>query len=169
MNEADDLYPLAARCGERLLAQGLRLAVAESCTGGGLAKVLTDVPGASSWFELGVVSYSNRAKQVLLGVPPEIIEVHGAVSAETVEAMARGALERADAHLAVAISGIAGPAGGSPDKPVGTVWFAWAAVVPERLTVARRRFDGDRAAVRRQAVRTALEGILEMLGDDHVV
>jgi nicotinamide-nucleotide amidase len=156
-----DLYSLAEHIGETLRNQGIRVTTAESCTGGWVAKAITDAAGSSQWFEAGFVTYSNRAKQSLLGVDGDILEQYGAVSAETVEAMARGALARCEAHLAVAISGVAGPDGGSADKPVGTVWFAWASVVPGKVRLAHEVFQGNRDAVRRAAVATALRGLVE--------
>lgn len=110
---------------DRLLARGQWLAVAESCTGGLIARLLTDLPGSSAWFERGIVSYSNRAKQDLLGVPGALLERHGAVSGEVAQAMAGGLLARAPVDWALAVTGVAGPGGGSPDKPVGIVWIAW--------------------------------------------
>lgn len=153
----------ATRLGERLAARGWLLAVAESCTGGWIAKTLTDVPGASAWFDRGFVTYTNAAKQDMLGVQAGCLAEHGAVSEATVRQMAEGALARSGAQRSVAVSGIAGPGGGSADKPVGTVWLAWAgADMPTRAS--RYRFDGDRDAVRRQAVAAALQGLLDALG-----
>lgn len=159
----EELYTLAESVGAALRQQGVRLAAAESCTGGWIAKLVTDVPGSSEWFEAGFVTYSNRAKQRLLGVDAGLLAEHGAVSRETVEAMARGALTRCDAHVAVAVSGIAGPDGGSADKPVGTVWVAWASVVPERISSVMKTFTGDREAIRRAAVIEALDGVIPAL------
>jgi nicotinamide-nucleotide amidase len=140
------------------------LATAESCTGGWLAKVCTDRAGSSGWFERGFVTYSNAAKQELLGVEAETLARHGAVSRETVLEMVAGVLARSHAHWALAISGIAGPGGGSAEKPVGTVWFAWGG--PGGWQLARdARFEGDRDAVRRQAVATALEVLLQRLSE----
>ncbi|ROR29838.1 CinA family protein [Inmirania thermothiophila] len=156
---------LAADVGRLLLARGWRLATAESCTGGLVAKMLTDVPGSSGWFDRGLVTYSNEAKQALLGVRGETLARHGAVSEETVREMAAGLLARAPVEVVVAVSGIAGPAGGSPDKPVGTVWLAWA-VRGGAVRTQRARFAGDRAAVREQAARTALEGVRALLAGD---
>lgn len=156
------LEALARRLGEALVDAGLLLATAESCTGGWVAKVVTDVPGSSGWFERGVITYSNAAKAELLGVPRALLEAHGAVSEPVARAMAEGALAASRAHLAVAVSGIAGPGGGTPDKPVGTVWLAWAQR-DGRLRTRRERFPGDREAVRRQTVRAALEGLLDAL------
>lgn len=151
---------LAREIGARLLAQGRWLATAESCTGGWVAKVLTDVAGSSGWFERGLVTYSNRAKQELLGVPEKLIATQGAVSGEVVAAMAAGLRARSGADVALAVSGIAGPGGGSPEKPVGTVWFAWD---DGRARTECVRFAGDRDAVRRQAVDHALRGLLDAL------
>jgi nicotinamide-nucleotide amidase len=148
---------LARRAGEALAARGWRLATAESCTGGWIAKALTDVPGSSRWLEGGVVSYSNAAKIELLGVPAGVLASEGAVSEATVRAMAEGARTRFGVDLAVAVSGIAGPDGGSAGKRVGTVWLAWAA--PGDTTAERRVFDGDRSAVRGQSVALALERV----------
>ncbi len=137
---------------------------AESCTGGWIAKVLTDVAGSSQWFDGGVVAYSNAAKIELLGVPTETLAVHGAVSEETARAMADGARRRFAVDLAVAVSGIAGPGGGTQDKPVGTVHFAWAA--PDRVMAARRIFVGSRETVRRHTVALALERLVDLVSDD---
>jgi nicotinamide-nucleotide amidase len=159
-----DLEALALKLGRALHARAWRLGVAESCTGGWIAKVLTDVAGSSQWFEGGVVSYSNAAKTELLGVPGDVLAAHGAVSEETVRAMAEGARARFAADVAVAVSGVAGPGGGTADKPVGTVHFAWAA--SSGLTAARRIFAGSREAVRRQTVALALERLIELVSDD---
>ncbi len=158
-----DLITLAAKVGKSLLAQGKMLAVAESCTGGWVAKVITDVSGSSDWFEEGFVTYSNRAKQERLGVCAETLDRHGAVSEAAVAEMARGALQTADADASLAVSGIAGPNGGTADKPVGTVWFGWAARRDSDITVRTecRQFEGDREAIRRQAVEVALRGLLD--------
>lgn len=139
---------------------GKRLVTAESCTGGWLAKTITDTPGSSQWFECGYVTYSNAAKQRDLGVSEHTLATYGAVSAETAREMAAGALRRAEADVAIAITGIAGPDGGTPDKPVGTVWFAVA--IPRSYGIvdvdARvQYFKGDRDTVRRESVRFALE------------
>lgn len=166
----DPLDTLAARLGDLLRQRGLALATAESCTGGWIAKTATDIPGSSAWLECGFVTYSNAAKQAMLGVRAETLEAHGAVSAATVLEMVAGAVARSRAQVAVAVSGIAGPGGGSADKPVGTVWLAWA--VPGRAPWAQRhRFAGEREAVRRQTVQCALEGLIGALdapprGDD---
>jgi len=157
------LEELAGRVGNLLHEQRRMLVTAESCTGGWVAKCITDIAGSSAWFDRGFVTYSNRAKQDMLDVAAATLEVHGAVSAATVSEMVRGALMHSAADIAVAVSGIAGPGGGAPDKPVGTVWFAW--LVPGGAPrVDRRQFDGDREAVRRQAVARALEGLVDVLG-----
>lgn len=148
---------------ERLRARGWRIATAESCTGGLVAACCTDLAGSSEWFDRGVVSYSNAAKTDLLGVDVGMIEREGAVSEAVARAMAAGALERSPADLVVAITGIAGPAGGSAAKPVGTVWLAWARRDGERVVVDARCewFAGDRATVRQATVRCALRGLIE--------
>jgi nicotinamide-nucleotide amidase len=149
---------LAGELGER----AWKLATAESCTGGWIAKCCTDRAGSSAWFDSGIVSYSNRAKQQLLGVEAEVLEAAGAVSRVAALQMADGARRRAGVDVALAVTGIAGPDGGSPDKPVGTVWFAWA--VGARPAEAERvLFGGDREAVRRQTVAHALQGLLDRL------
>ncbi len=137
------------------------LATAESCTGGLIAAACTDLAGSSDWFERGFVTYSNAAKTELLGVPAELIVVHGAVSREVARAMAEGALARSHAHIGVAVTGVAGPGGGSADKPVGTVWFGWR--VPGRSETECRQFTGDRAAVRAQTVAHALGRLLSFV------
>jgi len=158
---SDDIRALAARLGERALASRVMLATAESCTGGMVAGAITDIAGSSAWFERGFVTYSNRAKMEELGVDPDIIGRHGAVSGETAKAMAQGARAASGAQWAVAVTGIAGPAGGSPDKPVGTVWFAWAG--PRGVEALHRRLEGDRAAVRTASVAIALQGLVDRL------
>ena len=157
----DELHTLAVELGEQLKHRQLMMAAAESCTGGWVAKVITDVPGSSHWFERGLVTYTNAAKQELLGVSAQTLEQFGAVSLETVTQMAEGAVSRSHAQVAVAISGIAGPGGGSLDKPVGTVCLAWAGLLKTRTSI--QRFQGDREAVRRQAVSLALSGLIEYL------
>ena len=155
-----ELEDLARRLGRALLARNLRVATAESCTGGWIAKALTDVAGSSQWLEGGIVAYSNAAKSALLGVPAELIAAHGAVSEPVARAMAEGARARLGVALAVAVSGIAGPDGGTPDKPVGTVWFAWAN--GRQTTAAREQLGGDREAVRRRCVAVALRRLIEL-------
>ena len=159
-----DLEDLALKLGRALHVRGWRIAAAESCTGGWIAKVLTDVAGSSQWFEGGVVAYSNAAKTGLLGVSSDLLATHGAVSEEAVLAMAEAARARFAADVAVAVSGIAGPGGGSADKPVGTVHFAWATAAG--VTAARRIFAGSREVVRRQTVALALERLIEAVGTD---
>jgi nicotinamide-nucleotide amidase len=139
------------------------VATAESCTGGWIAKALTDIAGSSQWFVEGFVTYSNEAKVLRLGVPPAVLRDQGAVSEATVRAMAAGAIRRTGAQLAVAVTGIAGPGGAVPGKPVGTVWLGWATRRGRaiRVAVQLRHFRGDREAVRRKAVRAALAGLLK--------
>jgi nicotinamide-nucleotide amidase len=158
-----EIRALAARVAERLLGTGLTLAVAESCTGGWVAKACTDLPGSSGWFDGGVVTYSNQAKERILGVGADTIRRAGAVSEATVREMADGVLDRFGSDVAVAVSGIAGPDGGQPGKPVGTVWFAWAIDRGDQREIRAevQVFEGDREAVRRQAVVRALAGVLE--------
>ena len=148
---------------QQLLDRQLLVATAESCTAGLVAKLLTDMAGSSQWFERGFVSYSNLAKQQMLGVNEQTLQSHGAVSEQTVIEMATGALHNSSADIALAISGIAGPDGGSADKPVGTVWFAWAHQ-DGRCRQAVEHFDGDRASIRQQAAEYAIDGLLEFLG-----
>ena len=161
MNDINDaaLRVLAERAGGVLQARLQRVVVAESCTGGWLAKCLTDIPGSSQWFERGYVTYSNTAKEQALGVAASVIETFGAVSRPAAEQMAAGALHYSGAELAVAITGVAGPDGGTPEKPVGLVWFARAQRAGA-LTAVEERFSGDREAVRRAAVATALRLII---------
>lgn len=141
------------------------LATAESCTGGMIASFCTDKPGSSAWFERGFVTYSNDAKREMLGIPEHIILEHGAVSQHTVEAMALGALKHSYANIAVAVSGIAGPSGGTPGKPVGMVCFSWMSEyhTPRKETV---NFEGDRKAIRQQAVDHALNGLIKLLREE---
>lgn len=163
MTEAE-LYPLAARVGERLLAAGRRLATAESCTAGWIAKALTDVPGSSQWFECGYVTYSDAAKLRDLGVARRTLEQFGAVSEETAREMALGALKVPTVSVTVAVTGIAGPDGGTPGKPVGTVWFCAAAKGPQlnEVITERQLFTGDRSAVRGRSVQHALSLVLRL-------
>ena len=153
------LAALAREVGAGLLAAGRRLVTAESCTGGWIAKLCTDIPGSSDWFDCGFVCYSNAAKVRDLGVPEKLISAEGAVSDAVVRAMAEGALERTGANVSIAVSGIAGPGGAVPGKPVGTVWFALARRFEDRLECQGHliQFDGDREAVRRQAVQYGLK------------
>jgi len=153
---------LAAQVGELLKSHGLMLVTAESCTGGGVAQAITEVAGSSSWFERGFVTYSNLAKQQMLGVSGVTLRQHGAVSEATVREMVAGALANSAAQVALAVSGIAGPDGGTPDKTVGTVWFAWG--IKQGLTLARvHHLAGNRSEVRAKAVDIALQGVLELL------
>jgi nicotinamide-nucleotide amidase len=156
------LTALAARVGRRLLAQSRRVATAESCTGGWIAKALTDIPGSSQWFGDGFVTYSNDAKVRRLGVSRSALRSQGAVSEPVAIAMAKGALLRTGADLAVAVTGIAGPDGAVPGKPVGTVWLCWAERRGDRIHVRaeRKNFRGDREAVRRKTVEAALGGLV---------
>ena len=154
-----DAAALAAELGRALLAHGRRVTVAESCTGGLVAGAITAVAGSSDWFDVGFVTYSNGAKIALLGVPEPVLAAHGAVSEETARAMAAGALAKSGADLAAAVTGIAGPSGGTPAKPVGTVCFAWAAK-GGAVDSTTRRFEADRAGVRTASVCCALEGLL---------
>jgi nicotinamide-nucleotide amidase len=156
------LYALAARLGEALKAQGLMLATAESCTGGWVAQAVTAVPGSSQWFERGFVTYTYISKREMLGVSQDTMGAHGAVSEQTVREMVVGALANSHAQIAVAISGTAGPDGGTPGKPVGTVCFAWAVKNGEPKS-ATLHLAGDREGVRRAAVKAALEGVLGLL------
>jgi nicotinamide-nucleotide amidase len=164
MMQDPELYELAARVGQKLRAAERRIATAESCTGGWVAKALTDVPGSSQWFECGYVTYSNAAKVRDLGVSASTIERFGAVSEQTVREMAEGALRVADVTVALALSGIAGPDGGLPGKPVGTVWFCAAARQGAAVDVIaeEQHFEGDRAAVRSRSVEHALRLILRL-------
>jgi len=165
---ADDaaLYELASEIVSRLSESGKAIATAESCTGGWVAKAITDVPGSSACFGYGIVSYSNGAKESLLGVANQTLVDNGSVSEAAVKEMAAGALNLSGADVAVAVSGIAGPDGGSDAKPVGTVWFAWAVRdgAKQRVTTDQQHFDGDREAIREVTVAWALQGVLERLG-----
>lgn len=156
------LFALAEQVGQLLLRHRIQLATAESCTGGWIAEAITAVPGSSQWFERGFVTYSNEAKQEMLGVAADDLATHGAVSEPVVKAMAQGAISRSRAHLSIAVSGIAGPDGGTADKPVGLVWIAWG---QKRGYVEARacQFSGDREAIRRATVETALAGLVERL------
>ena len=162
MTVQTEIYSLAKKLGQVLLSRNLRCTVAESCTGGSLAAAITDIPGSSQWFDRGFITYSNQAKQQMLGVPEQMIASQGAVSEAVVRAMAERALAISDANVSVAISGVAGPGGGSREKPVGSVWLAWAAY--KQPTHAQcYLFPGDRFAVRQHAVRVALEGLISKL------
>lgn len=158
-----DLEELAGRVAQGLLASGRQLVTAESCTGGWIAKVCTDLPGSSRWFRGGVVAYSNELKVALLGVRPGTLASEGAVSEAVVMEMALGALERLGGDVAIAVSGVAGPEGGAPGKPVGTVWMAFAVRDPAgtRTQAVESHFGGDRDRIRRLAVHRALAGLLD--------
>jgi nicotinamide-nucleotide amidase len=159
-----ELHALAERIGEQLRASRHMLVTAESCTGGWIAKTVTDIAGSSDWFDCGMAAYSYEAKQALLGVNPHTLEEHGAVSRETAVEMVSGALVHSGASVAVAVTGIAGPGGGTADKPVGTVWIAWKrrGGYPDARAF---HFEGDREAVRRQTVVAALEGLEALVAD----
>lgn len=157
-----DLTPIAQSLSQHLLSHHLKVVTAESCTGGFLAKTLTDIPGSSAWFERGYVVYSEVAKQELLGVSAQTLTQYGAVSQETVQEMARGALQRSHADISIAITGIAGPGGATDTKPVGLVWFAWLSQSWALLTRSYQ-FAGDREAVRTQSVAAALKVTEELL------
>ncbi len=157
----DNLTQLAIEAGQALHNKGLLLATAESCTGGGVAEAITDIAGSSAWFECGFVTYSNAAKSAMLDVPADLIAAHGAVSEEVAAAMARGALGRSQAQVALSTTGIAGPGGAVPGKPVGTVCFGWATA--DGVHTERHVFGGDRQAVRAQAVAHALQGLLRFI------
>lgn len=161
----EHLDNLSQQLGDELVDRDWQLVTAESCTGGWLAKVVTDIAGSSGWFDRGFVTYSNDAKRELLGVAEPTLLAQGAVSEATVAAMVQGALARSRAQVAVAISGIAGPGGGSENKPVGTVFFAWA-LPGKEVQVQRVQFAGNREEVRHQAVRLALERLLELITGD---
>jgi nicotinamide-nucleotide amidase len=157
-----DIHTLAQRVGEALRARNLTLATAESCTGGLIAAAITDISGSSAWFDRGFVTYSNHAKREMLGVHPKTLEMHGAVSEAVVKEMAEGAISASDAQVSVAVSGVAGPGGGSAAKPVGLVCLAWG-MERHETRADSTHCEGDREAVRCRAVILALEGILAML------
>ncbi len=161
---------LVKQLAERLIQKNKKLTTAESCTGGGIAKVLTDLAGSSDWFERGFVTYSNHAKQEMLGVQEATLDNSGAVSQETVIEMALGALENSRADVSLSVSGIAGPGGGSDEKPVGLVWFGWAVKEEANsniLSSAKQLFKGDRESVRLQAVEFALSELNKLLVDHY--
>ncbi len=160
-NAAETTAALVQPLAEALLARGWMLATAESCTGGLIAGACTDLAGSSAWFERGFVSYSNAAKSQMLGLDAALIAQHGAVSEPVARAMAKGASQQAQTQVALAVTGVAGPGGGSADKPVGTVWFGWA--VDGRVLSEVQHFAGDRAAVRDATVRHSLQRLLELL------
>jgi len=164
----NSLYDLAVLVGQALRARGLTLAIAESCTGGGVGEAITRVPGSSGWFDRGFITYSNRAKHEMLGVRAATLKRFGAVSEETVKEMVAGVLRESQADVALAVSGIAGPAGGSREKPVGTVCIGWEL---RRRFACRKTFlyQGDRAAIRRQAIEDALKGVMEIVAQASAV
>ncbi len=157
----DELEQLARELGAALTARRWHVACAESCTGGWIAKTLTDIPGSSAWFGWGVVAYDDQAKVEMLDVKKDLLDEHGAVSEPVVRALAEGVKRISGAELAVAVSGVAGPAGGTDEKPVGTVWFAWTG--PDGTQTQDRRFAGDRESIRRDSVAEALHGLLALL------
>ncbi|QHE94091.1 nicotinamide-nucleotide amidohydrolase family protein [Pandoraea fibrosis] len=161
VSEQNLLAQLSIKVGNRLREERLMLTTAESCTGGLVATAITDISGSSEWFERGFVTYSNQAKSEMIGVPAELIEKHGAVSEPVARAMAEGALLNSRAQLSLSITGVAGPGGGTPDKPVGMVCFGWS----NRVTtlVETKQFKGDRTQVRSQAAQYALRGVIELL------
>ncbi|VVE55002.1 CinA family protein [Pandoraea commovens] len=161
VSEQNLLAQLSVKVGNRLRDERLMLVTAESCTGGLVAAAITDISGSSNWFERGFVTYSNQAKSEMIGVPPELIDKHGAVSEPVARAMAEGALLNSRAQISLSITGVAGPGGGTADKPVGMVCFGWS----NRVTtiVETKHFKGDRTQVRSQAAQYALRGVIELL------
>ena len=160
-----DASGTAEELARELLRQGSRLVTAESCTGGGIAYVLTSIPGSSNWFERGFITYSNASKREILQIGAEILDRHGAVSEPVVVAMAEAALARSRADYSIAVTGIAGPDGGSKEKPVGTVWFGWSRGAGQTRTLTHC-FEGDRRAVREQTIAFAIEGLLTWIRSD---
>ena len=154
----NELFELAQQLGQLLKLKGKKIATAESCTGGWIAQIITEVPGSSAWFDRGFVTYSNAAKMQMLGVKPETLDNFGAVSTQTATAMANGALALSDADFAIGVTGIAGPDGGSAEKPVGTVFIAWA-YKNRDIEVVQKILTGNRHEIRRQTVKIALEGV----------
>ena len=152
---------IAQQVGIELHRNNAKLTTAESCTGGGIAEAITAIPGSSQWFEYGYIAYANKAKKQLLNVTEESLKAHGAVSQQVVEQMAVGALLASKADYAIAVSGIAGPDGGSAEKPVGTVWICW--ITPEKIRVENYQLQGDRQAVREQAIKISLQELLHQL------
>jgi nicotinamide-nucleotide amidase len=160
----EELHQLAAELGEKLIARGWMLATAESCTGGWVGQLVTALPGSSHWYERGFITYANAAKVEMLGVPEATLATHGAVSEETASAMAAGALAHSHAQATLAISGIAGPGGGTPQKPVGLVCYGWA-LADGTVMSSTCRLDGDRDEIRSRAVAAALRGLIELISD----
>lgn len=159
----EELHQLAVELAGKLCARGWMLATAESCTGGWVGHLLTSLPGSSQWYERGFITYANAAKIEMLGVPADVIDEHGAVSEETASAMAAGALAHSHAQAALAISGIAGPSGGTPKKPVGLVCYGWA-LADGTLLSSTCRLDGDREEIRSRAVAAAMRGLIDLIG-----
>lgn len=162
MQAPDKLHNLAVDLGEQLVRTDQRIATVESCTGGGIAHLVTSVAGSSGWFERGFITYSNDAKAEMVGVDRELIENHGAVSTEVAVAMAEGGIRFSAADYCIAVTGLAGPDGGSTDKPVGTVCFAWAERKHDTIAT-REHFSGDRTVIRRLSVAHALQGLLDLI------
>jgi nicotinamide-nucleotide amidase len=162
-NAAMNLNPeqLTRELAEKLTQRGAMICTAESCTGGLIAKTFTDLAGSSDWFDRGFVTYSNQAKMDMLGVSSETLQKQGAVSAETAREMAQGAIANSEAQYAIAVTGIAGPGGGSPEKPVGTVWFGFA--TPEHIACEKQVFEGDREQVRTSSLQYALQRVIQFL------
>jgi nicotinamide-nucleotide amidase len=152
---------LAKQVGTALKSHGMMLVTAESCTGGGVAQAVTRISGSSAWFDRGFVTYTNVSKEEMLGVSPDTLAANGAVSEKTVREMAMGALQYSRAQIALSVSGVAGPTGGTKEKPVGMVWFAWA--TSDTVRSACHFLDGDRDAVRAKSVRIALQGVINLL------
>lgn len=152
---------LAQQVGVALKQRGLTLVTAESCTGGGVAQAITMISGSSAWFDRGFVTYSNASKEEMLGVSPDTLEMHGAVSEQTVREMVDGALQYSRAQVAVSVSGVAGPTGGTPEKPVGMVWFAWG--TNDSVHAECHHLSGDRDAIRAKSVQIALQGVLNIM------
>lgn len=157
------IYQLAITLGQRLQKREWKLVTAESCTGGGLSYFITEIPGSSEWLERGYVTYSNAAKHELLHVRTATLNRHGAVSQPVVHEMAEGALKHSQAQISIALTGIAGPTGGSNEKPIGTVWFGWAGIHADTITEVRH-FSGDRHIIREQSIQFALERLVEFVG-----
>ena len=159
----EELHQLATELGDKLQARGWMLTTAESCTGGWVGQLVTAIPGSSNWYERGFITYANAAKVEMLGVPAETLDTYGAVSEDTASAMAAGALKHSHAQAALAISGIAGPGGGTREKPVGLVCYGWA-LADGSLMSSTCRLDGDREEIRSRAVAAALRGLIELIG-----
>lgn len=154
---------LAQQVGIALKQHGMTLVTAESCTGGGVAQAITMISGSSAWFDRGFVTYSNESKEEMLGVSPDTLEAHGAVSEQTVREMAEGALQYSRAQMAVSVSGVAGPTGGTPEKPIGMVWFAWGS--NESVRAECHHLSGERDAIRAKSVQIALQGVINLLNN----